>query len=639
MKRMAPSKAWRGNEFAVTQYLLTCGWLSSLLYAVTDVLGGMSYKGYSFSSQAVSELMAIGAPSEPIVDPMFLLGGLLGMAFGVGIVRAANGRRPLRMAGILLTLYAAIGLTGPTLFEMHPRGSGALGADLPHIIVTAILVMLTLAIISFAAAGLGRRFRWYSLATLLTILTFGILAAPFGSHLITGESTEGFGIIERVLIYAAQLWIAVLALVLIRQEHARGGQISVRPAAPIAGFVAPGFEEVRAEFERNFSERGEIGAAVAAYWHGRKIVDLWGGRRSPRSGEPWLENTMVPVMSATKGLAAMTLAVADAQGWLDYDAPVARYWPEFAQNGKEQITIRQLLGHEAGLVLLDEELTLEKLEDLDYMAAMLARQRPAWRPGTRHGYHTMTIGLYMQEIIRRVDPLHRSLGHFFHDEIAVPLRLQFYIGIPQQVSSDRIATLKTLSRGRALLAIRNTPAVLIRKILLPNSLLRKSMLIADLDFNDRRTLEVELPAGNGVGTARSIARAYSAFASGGSEVGITPSTFSRIMQPPAPENPIDELLGVPSYFSLGFMRPGPDVMFGSSARAFGTPGAGGSFGFADPDTRLGYAYVMNKMDFHLVDDPREKSLRDAIYRAMRRLPSDWNLPSSRPDRIAAMLRN
>ena len=164
----------------------------------------------------------------------------------------------------------------------------------------------------------------------------------------------------------------------------------------ISGMVAPGFEEVRYEFERNFAGRGEIGAAVAAYWHGEKVVDLWGGRRSPGSEEPWREDTMVVVMSTTKGLSAMTLAVANSRGWLDYDAPVARYWPEFAQNGKGAVTVRQLLNHEAGLVVLDEELSLEDLADLDVVAGILARQKPAWEPGTAHGYHTMTLGLYMQ---------------------------------------------------------------------------------------------------------------------------------------------------------------------------------------------------------------------------------------------------
>ena len=386
--------------------------------------------------------------------------------------------------------------------------------------------------------------------------------------------------------------------------------------AHIAGMVGSGFEEVRAQFERNFVERGDIGAAVAAYWRGEKVVDLWGGHRTPEGDAPWNEGTMVVVMSTTKGLSAMTLALADARGWLDYDAPVASYWPEFAENGKAAITVRQLLGHEAGLVLLDEQLTLEKLRDFDGMALLLARQKPAWPPGTRHGYHTMTLGLYMQELIRRVDPAHRTLGRFFHDEVAVPLGLEFYIGLPREIPDERLARVKTLSPWRGVLALRYTPLATTMKMISPGSLLRKSFAGLGVDPNDRGYLEAEVPAGNGVGTARAIARAYSAFGEGGAELGVMPEAFARITAPPAVAHPVDEVLGVPSYFSLGFVRPGPTVWFGSSTRAFGSPGAGGSFAFADPDARLGYAYVMNKLDFYLENDPREKALRDAVYRAI-----------------------
>ncbi len=382
------------------------------------------------------------------------------------------------------------------------------------------------------------------------------------------------------------------------------------------GLVAPGFEEVRAEFERNFAERGEIGAAVAAYWRGEKVVDLWGGRRAPTGDVPWTRDTMVVVMSSTKGLSAMTLAVANARGWLDYDAPVARYWPEFARNGKARVTVRQLLGHEAGIVLLDEKLSLETLFDLDYVARVVARQKPAWPPGTRHGYHTLTIGLCMQELIRRVDPAHRTLGRFFHEEIAEPLGLEFYIGLPPEIPGDRLASLKTLSMARGLLALRYTPFAVTMKMIAPGSLLRRSFVGTNLDWTDRRSYEVELPAGNGVGTARAIARAYSAFAEGGAELGITAETFARVTALPVVHGDKDVVLGVPSCFSLGFLRPGPTVFFGSSQRAFGAPGAGGSFAFADPDARLGFAYVMNKLDFYLADDPREKALRDATYRAI-----------------------
>jgi CubicO group peptidase (beta-lactamase class C family) len=387
----------------------------------------------------------------------------------------------------------------------------------------------------------------------------------------------------------------------------------------ISGQVASGFEAVRDEFERNFVERGEIGAAVAAYWRGAKVVDLWGGRRSPAGEEQWDEDTMVLVNSTTKGLAAMTVAVANSRGWIDYDERVAEYWPEFAQNGKEEVTVSQLLSHEAGLVSIDEPLRFEDLRDLDRVAAILARQKPAWEPGTRHGYHAMTIGLYMQELIRHVDPEHRTLGRFFHEEIAEPLGIEFYIGIPPEVPDERLAELHPFSPLRSIAALRSANPRFVLRILWPWSLLRRSMLFSDVEPNDRRWLEVEVPAGNGVGTARAIARAYSAFAEGGAELGITPATLASLTTPRRVERTRDEVMGIPSWMSLGFLKPGPKLDFGTSELAFGTPGAGGSFGFADPDARLGFAYVMNNMDYFIFDDPREKSLRDAVHRSIRRL--------------------
>jgi CubicO group peptidase (beta-lactamase class C family) len=606
--------------------LLACGVLASLLYVITDLLGGLRYDGYSFTSQAISELGAIGAPTKSFVDPLFIAYNVLVLAFGVGVLGIGAGRRrTLRTTAVLLLAAALTGLVASVFFSrffsMDQRGAGSMEGDLPHVVLAGVQLLLQLLAIGFGAFALGRRFRVYSLATLVTVLVLTAMTVPYAARLAVGEATPGLGIIERADVYALMLWLAVLAIALLRgaRDHDAGvTRVTARPS--IGGQVAPGFEEVRAEFERNFVERGDIGAAVAAYWRGEKVVDLWGGRRTPEGDAPWERDTMAVVMSTTKGLAAMTVAVANSRGWIDYDAPVARYWPEFAQNGKEAITVRQLLGHEAGLVLLDEELTIEKLRDLDYVARLLARQKPAWPPGTRHGYHAMTIGLYMQELIRRVDPAHRSLGRFFREEIAEPLGLVFYIGLPAEIADTRLAKVKPLSRLRAITALRDTPPTLIKKVLWPRSLLRRSLANpVDADFNDRRTLEVEMPAGNGVGTARSIARAYSSFAEGGAELGITPETMARLTAAPEVSRAKDEVIGEPTYLSLGFIRPGPDTSFGSTPRGFGFPGAGGSLGFADPDARLGFAYITNKLDFWLIDDPREKALRDAVYRAIARL--------------------
>jgi CubicO group peptidase (beta-lactamase class C family) len=235
----------------------------------------------------------------------------------------------------------------------------------------------------------------------------------------------------------------------------------------------------------------------------------------------------------------------------------------------------------------------------------------------------------MQEIIRRVDPEHRTLGQFFRDEIAEPLGLDFYIGLPPEIPESRLAEIVPLSRARGLAALTHSTPQLLARILRPSSLLRRSLAIpTGLDFSNRRWLEVEVPAGNGVGTARAIARAYSALAEGGAELGLTRETFARLVEPPTVARRRDEVLGVPSYFSLGFLRPGPEGWFGSSPRALGAPGAGGSFGFADPDARLGFAYVMNKLDFYLQNDPREKRLRDAVYRAIARLGAKPPAPST-----------
>ena len=204
--------------------LLVCGILSSLLYVATDVLGGMRYEGYSFTSQAISELMATGAPSEAFVDPPFIIYGVLALAFGIGVLREGTDRsRALRISGALLIGYAAIGFTGPTLFEMHPRGVATSASDTLHIVLTGALVLLTLLAIGFGAFALDRPFRIYSFATLLLLIVFGALAAPYGARLAAGQSTPGFGIIERINIYASLLWVLVLAIALLRRPWYRGG--------------------------------------------------------------------------------------------------------------------------------------------------------------------------------------------------------------------------------------------------------------------------------------------------------------------------------------------------------------------------------------------------------------------------------
>lgn len=414
--------------------------------------------------------------------------------------------------------------------------------------------------------------------------------------------------------------IAALGLGLVLVSCAAGRGTRPGGSVPIGGEVAPGFEAVRAEFERNFAERGELGSACAAYYQGKKVVDLWGGYRDARTRDPWQQDTLVLMFSATKGLSAMVAAVAHSHGWLNYDERVATYWPEFAQNGKGEITVRQLLDHQAGLILLDAPLPVATVADLDATAALLARQKPSWQPGTRHGYHLSTLGLYLQEIIRRVDPKHRSLGRFFQDEIARPLDIEFYIGLPASVPDARIATIEMLSPMKGLLNMDKLPWSMLVRLMNPNSAFNRSCAIPQgYDPNERLSRSIELGSGNGIGQVRAMAKAYGVFATGGRELDVSAATMADLTAlPPVPkEGPQDELTGVEAYFSLGFKRPGPQGGFGSSRKAFGMPGSGGTLAFADPDLGLGYAYSTNRMGYYMDDDPREKSLRDALYRCIR----------------------
>jgi CubicO group peptidase (beta-lactamase class C family) len=388
----------------------------------------------------------------------------------------------------------------------------------------------------------------------------------------------------------------------------------------IGGDVDEGYGKVADEFRNNLSSGQEVGAAVAVYRDGRKVVDLWGGFRNGITQAPWERDTLVNVFSTTKGVASLAVAVAASRGFISYEAKVADYWPEFVQGGKDAITVRQLLSHQAGLPAIDPPLTLGDLADPARMSVKLAAQAPAWTPGTRHGYHTVTLGWYEGELIRRADPAGRSLGQFFAEEMAKPLGLDFYIGLPAEVDRNRVAHLHAWSPAKLLLHLNTMPLGFVAALLNPFSLTARSTIIAKeikdfANFNRDDLRVVEMPASNGIGTARAVANLYGSAATGGSEIGLTPSTLAALQKPALPPtNGVrDKVLHVDTSFSLGFMKPVPVCVFGSSDNAFGTPGMGGSFGFADPDTGIGFAYVMNKLGFHLVSDPRELALRHVLF--------------------------
>lgn len=388
----------------------------------------------------------------------------------------------------------------------------------------------------------------------------------------------------------------------------------------IQGHVSGGFEAVREAFVENFVRRHELGGACCIFYRGEKVVDLWGGIRNMPSSEPWERETMVVLHSATKGLAAMTLAVAHSRGWLDYEERVSTYWPEFAQNGKERITVRQLLAHQAGLFAINDFVDRRIVADFDRLAVVLARQKPAWEPGARQAYHALSLGFYEGELLRRVDPQHRSLGQFFQNEIASRLGEDIYIRLPEAIPNSRLATLAPpglieILRGfglRFTLQAMNPRSNIYRAL----NVNPGTGIYQDAQRVCARNLEV--PSGGGVATARGIAHAYSVFATGGRELGLRKETLDLLAAPAIPPTRgfYDECMKTSGvHFSLGFMKPSPVWAFGST-RSFGSPGAGGCLGFADPEPGVGYAYVTSRMGTRLTGDPRDLALRDALYSAM-----------------------
>jgi CubicO group peptidase (beta-lactamase class C family) len=378
---------------------------------------------------------------------------------------------------------------------------------------------------------------------------------------------------------------------------------------------------VRDAFVENFVRRRELGGACCIFRHGEKVVDLWGGIRNKRTGELWAPDTMVVVHSATKGLAAMTLAIAHSRGWLDFEERVCAYWPEFAQNGKERVTVRQLLAHQAGLFAFDEPVDRSVVADLDRLAVVLARQKPAWEPGTRQAYHALTLGFYEGELLRRVDPLHRSLGQFFQEEMALRLDEEVYIRLPEAIPNSRLAILAPptffeVLRGfglRFMLQAMNPRSNIYRAL----STNPGSRVYQDEQRIYARNLEV--PSGGGVATARGIAHAYSVFVTGGRELGLRKETLDLLAAPAIPpaHGFYDECMKTSGVqFSLGFMKPSPLWPFGSNDRSFGSAGAGGCLGFADPEVGIGYAYVTSQMGTRLTGDPRDLALRNALYSAI-----------------------
>ena len=380
----------------------------------------------------------------------------------------------------------------------------------------------------------------------------------------------------------------------------------------VHGDVDPRFAAVRAAFAENFARHGDVGAACAVYHRGRLVVDVWGGLADRKANRPWTRDTLALVFSTTKGMTAACVLRLVERGLLDLDAPIARYWPEFAAAGKAAIPVRWGLCHKAGLAAVEGTLTLEQVLAWDPVVAAIAAQAPNWEPGTRHGYHARSYGWIAGELVRRVTG--KTLGRMFADEIAAPLELDFWIGLPEseepRVAPIIPAPLPADPQVRAMLERFMGPDTLLGRVLSGPS----DLFAYDTRWNRREFHAAEMPSSNGIGTARAIARMYAALAHEVDGVRLLrPETvaLARTVQADGP----DAVLGIPTRFGVGFMLP-PALSLGAAPTAFGHPGAGGSLGFADPEAELAFGYVMNQMQLGTTGDPRSQALVEAMYASL-----------------------
>ena len=376
------------------------------------------------------------------------------------------------------------------------------------------------------------------------------------------------------------------------------------------GTVSRGFERVRDAFEANFREGSELGAAFCLHVKSRKVVDLWGGVADAIANRRWTENTPALVFSTTKGATAMCALMLVDQKRLELDAPVARYWPEFAAAGKEYVPVRMLLNHRVGLPVVDAPLTRAQVLSVEPVIEALVAQAPVWPPGSRHGYHALTYGWLIGELVRRVTG--KSLGTYFRDEIARPLGLEFWIGLPAS-EEDRVARLKGAPP-------QSDPAIVAQMAALmgPDTLAGRALTMngalagdgTDSVFNLPEVHRSEIPAANGITTARSLSRLYAACIGtmkGKRLFGKRTLDKALTIQSDAP----DAVLGLRTTFGLGFMLNGPEIgLLGPGS--FGHAGAGGSLGFADADSGVAFGYVMNQMGSGLLIDARAARLIQAV---------------------------
>ncbi|MGA4841397.1 serine hydrolase domain-containing protein [Streptomyces sp. G45] len=405
--------------------------------------------------------------------------------------------------------------------------------------------------------------------------------------------------------------------------EARGG-------TAVHGTVAPGYEPVRDAFVRNFTALGEHGGAVVVYRDGRRVVDLWGGTKDVDGGPdgaPWEQGTAQVVRSATKGVAAAALLLLHQRGLLDLDAPVAAYWPEFKAHGKERARVRDVLAHRVGVPALDRPLTPADAASPEVAAAAVAAQAPFWEPGTDHGYHAHTYGWLVGELVRRVTG--RDIGAFVADEVARPLGLGLWLGLPD-AEAGRVGRLGPLAPPAASGgALRTRPKPRVTAAYTdPASLTRRAFDVISPapDENGAAYRAAVLPASNGVATADGLARLYAALigpVDGGTRL-LRPETLALARGEASAGG--DRVLVVPTRFGLGYMLHGPAAPL-LAPGSFGHPGRGGALGFADPEAGLAFGYVTNGMRKGVTADERAQGLVRAVRLSLAGTPQTRPSPN------------
>jgi CubicO group peptidase (beta-lactamase class C family) len=375
----------------------------------------------------------------------------------------------------------------------------------------------------------------------------------------------------------------------------------------IQGTFDPRFAAVRDAFAANFEAGREVGASFAVTVDGKPVVDLWAGHADAARTRPWERDTIVNVFSTTKAMTALCAHVLVERGLLDVDAPVARYWPEFAQAGKDELPVRDLLSHTAGLAALRPPLPTDALYDWSRMTGALAAEAPWWEPGTMSGYHALTYGHLVGEVVRRIAG--RTLGTLFREDVAGPLGADFHIGL---AAADERRVAEMIPPTAAEVDDAGSAGTVD-----PESMLGKVMgnpRVAPELANTRAWRAAEIPAANGHGNARSVARVMAALACGGKLDGVrllTDATLGRAVTEHCYGK--DLVLGFPIRWGLGFMLAGPELPVGPNPRTFGHGGWGGSLGFADLDARVSWSYVMNKMSPGTTGDSRAAGPLAALY--------------------------